>query len=87
MALPVQCNILIKGTTFELASTCFMASSLQDVNASKKRGRKKYDFMAVYLCLLVIKYKPLKIFSKKIDPKPLTVLNSNVVNEFKASPS
>jgi hypothetical protein len=36
--------------------------------------------------LLVIKYKPLKIFFKiKIDPKPLTVLNSNVVNEFKSS--
>jgi hypothetical protein len=33
-----RCNILIKGTTFlELASTCFMLSSLQDVNASKKK--------------------------------------------------
>jgi hypothetical protein len=31
-----RCNILIKGTTFlELASTCFMLSSLQDVNAKK----------------------------------------------------
>jgi hypothetical protein len=58
-----RCNILIKGTTFlELASTCFMLSSLQDVNASKKIKRKENDFMAVYLCLLVIKYKPLKIF-------------------------
>jgi hypothetical protein len=77
-----RCNILIKGTTFlELASTCFMLSSLQDVNASKKIKRKeKYDFMA-YLCLLVIKCKPLKIFFKiKIDPSPLTVLNKNVMN-------
>jgi hypothetical protein len=41
--------------------------------------------MAVYLCLLVIKCKPLKIFQNKIDPNPLTVLNSNVVNEFKSS--
>jgi hypothetical protein len=41
--------------------------------------------MAVYLCLLV-KYKPLKTFFKiKIDPNPLTVLNSNVVNAFQAS--
>jgi hypothetical protein len=54
------------------------------MQVNKEEG--KYDFMAVYLCLLVIKYKPLKIFSKiKIDPNPLTVLNSNVVNEFKAS--
>jgi hypothetical protein len=50
-----------------------------------KIKKEKYDFMAVYLCL-VIKCKPLKIFFKiKIDPKPLTVLNSNVVNEFKSS--
>jgi hypothetical protein len=54
-----RCNILIKGTTFlELASTCFMLSSLQDVNAKKNKEKEKYDFMAVYLCLLVIKYKP-----------------------------
>jgi hypothetical protein len=62
-----------------------MLSSLQDVNAKKIKRKEKYDFMAVYLCLLVIKYKPLKIFKIKIDPKPLTVLNSNVVNEFKSS--
>jgi hypothetical protein len=62
-----------------------MLSSLQDVNASKKNKEEgKYDFMAVYLCLLV-KYKPLKNLQNKIDPKPLTVLNSNVVNEFKSS--
>jgi hypothetical protein len=62
-----------------------MLSSLQDVNASKKIKRKEYDFIMVYLCLLVIKCKPLKSLQKKIDPKPLTVLNSNVVNEFKSS--
>jgi hypothetical protein len=39
-----------------------MASSLQDVNASKKIKRKeKYDFMAVFM-FVIIKYKPLKIF-------------------------
>jgi hypothetical protein len=58
-----------------------LLSSLQDVNANK--NKEKYDFMAVYLCL-VIKYKPLKILLKiKIDPNPLTVLAT--VNEFKSS--
>jgi hypothetical protein len=42
--------------------------------------------MAAYLCLLVIKYKPLKPSLKiKIHPNPLTVLNSNTVIEFQAS--
>jgi hypothetical protein len=40
-----------------------MLSSLQDVNAKKNKEEGKYDFMAVYLCLL-IKCKPLKIFFK-----------------------
>jgi hypothetical protein len=56
------------------------------MQVKKIKRKEKYDFMAVYLCLLVIKCKPLKIFFKiKIDPNPLTVLNSNVVNEFKSS--
>jgi hypothetical protein len=55
------------------------------MQVKKNKEEGKYDFMAVYLCLLVIKYKPLKIFKIKIDPKPLTVLNSNVVIEFKSS--
>jgi hypothetical protein len=48
-----RCNILIKGTTFlELASTCFMLSSLQDVNASKKKKRKEnmISWQCIYVC-------------------------------------
>jgi hypothetical protein len=44
-----RCNILIKGTTFlELASTCFMLSSLQDVNASKN---KEEENMISWQCI------------------------------------
>jgi hypothetical protein len=46
-------NILIKGTTFfELASTCFMLSSLQDVNVSKKIKRK--ENMISWQCIYVL---------------------------------
>jgi hypothetical protein len=56
------------------------------MQVKKNKRKEKYDFMAAYLCLLVIKYKPLKPSLKiKIDPNPLTVLNSNTVNEFQAS--
>jgi hypothetical protein len=41
-----------------------MLSSLQDVNASKKKKKKENMISWQYLCLLVIKYKPLKSQNK-----------------------